>query len=160
MIFRQAGTKDLNAIFEIMNLSFDKTYAFFARRSFMDIEKAIVAIEDEIIIGAINFRIFEAKDKKIGYLFYLAVHPGHRKKGIGEGLVRQALLAIGQAAGKTDVLAAVEKDNPLPRDLIAKIGFKKISRAELKKRYGSGAVALFFRMNLMPWEEAFILPSE
>lgn len=156
MTFRQAEKKDLEDIFKILALSFDRTYAFFARRSFMGLENAVVAVLDDKITGAINYRIFEAKGKKIGYLFYLAVHPGHRKKGIGEGLVNQAIMSIEREVGKTDILTAVEKDNPLPRDLIAKVGFKPVSRQELKKRYGAGAVALFFRMNLMPWEEAFL----
>jgi len=56
----------------------------------------------------------------------LAVHPDHRRRGIGEGLVRW-VLNMGQEKGSRIALLEVRISNDPAQRLYEKIGFKKIA---------------------------------
>ena len=60
------------------------------------------------------------------HLMNLAVHPDHRRRGIGEGLVRW-VLNMGQEKGSRIALLEVRISNDPAQRLYEKIGFKKIA---------------------------------
>ncbi len=159
MTFRAPVQNDLPAINEILTLSFSPIYAYFAKMSFSILRNAIVAEEGAEIIGAIDYLIIDLENKKMGYLYYLAVHPAFRRKGTGERLILRANDSIINDIGPAEIFAAAEKKNRPSREMLKKIGFLPISRSALKEKFGAGRFGLYTRMKLMPWEELFVLPS-
>jgi ribosomal protein S18 acetylase RimI-like enzyme len=156
MRYRAAEKNDIEAINGILTASFDSVYAFFARKSIAGLENVIVAEDENRLNGVINYRIFDSGNGKIGYLYYLAVHPDDRRKGIGKRLIREATRRIDEEAGPVDVYAAAERSNRASKRLLERIGFAVISRSDFRKKYGGGRLRLSSMMNLMPWEELYV----
>ncbi len=163
MIIRPAAEKDRQKINKIINDSFDRIYAFYARMSFRNLENALVAGENGDPAGIINWRILETGDAtlypsgiNLGYLFWLAVSPLERRKGMGENLIKAAIDIIGSREGVSEIYAGVEKKNHASRALIEKLGFKKIRRDYLRTRYGAAGKRIFREMWVMPWEDLFM----
>ena len=53
---------------------------------------SVVAVEDGRVVGS----ILCGHDGRRGYIYHTAVHPGHRRRGIGAGLVESAMEALKQ----------------------------------------------------------------
>ena len=157
MDFRTPGQKDLEAINKLVEASFSRIYACFAKKSFSNLQNAVIAAEEGgRIIAAINYRILEQDSIKIGYLYYLAVQDGYRRRGIGRDLGLRAINSIQKEYGPLEIFAAVEKKNRPSREMVKNLGFKPLSRAGIKKKFGAGQPAIQREMNLMPWEDLFI----
>jgi len=77
--------------------------------------------EAEIVGYACFWTLFEEL-----HLMNLAVHPDHRRRGIGEDLARW-VLNTGQEKGARIALLEVRVSNDPARRLYEKIGFKKIA---------------------------------
>jgi ribosomal-protein-alanine N-acetyltransferase len=77
--------------------------------------------EAEIIGYACFWILFEEL-----HLMNLAVHPAHRRRGIGEELARW-VLNMGQEKGVRIALLEVRVSNDPARRLYEKVGFKKIA---------------------------------
>ncbi len=155
MIYRPAEEKDRDAIQAILTLSFNLVYAKYAKMSFKSLEKTLVAVDETRLMGVINWRIFLAREEKIGYLFWLAIHPDFRRKGIGVTLVRKALEILGQQ--KVPVIyTSAEKENLPSRSLFEQMGFTRIRKGEMRKRYGKDGPKLYRDMWVMPWEDLFL----
>jgi ribosomal protein S18 acetylase RimI-like enzyme len=159
MNFRNPEPKDLEQINEIMNLSFSKIYAHYAKKSFSGLQCAIIVEEDSLIIGAINYRIFNLKNSNIGYLYYLAIHPEKRRKGLAKELTRRSINAIVDEYQASEIYAAAEGKNKASKALIAQLGFTHVTKSEMKVKFGSEKNRLFQEMNLMPWEELYVLET-
>ncbi len=134
MDYRPAEQRDREVIDRLLALSFGRIYAHYARKSLGSLDDTLVATEGERVVGFTNWRIFRVGEEKIGYLFWLAVHPDYRRMGVGKGLVLKAVMSIRAAIGQVDIYAAVEKDNHPSRGLLEKVGFALIDRADVRKR--------------------------
>ncbi|MGA2141883.1 MAG: GNAT family N-acetyltransferase [Brevinematales bacterium] len=158
MDFREPVREDLEAINILLEASFSRIYAWFAKKSFSNLQNSIIAeVEGGRIIAAINYRILEQDSTKIGYLYYLAVQDEYRRRGIGRELGLRAISSIEKEYGPLDIFAAVEKKNTPSREMLKSLGFKPLSRAGIKKKFGAGQPAIKREMNLMPWEDLFVL---
>lgn len=156
MNYRIAEQKDMEAIIEVFNTSFNTVYAYYARKSVNPLKNTLIAEDETIIAGVISWRIFDTGDEKIGYLFWLAVHPDFRRKGVGEGLIAEAIRLIQEEAGTVDVYAAIEKNNQPSIRLFEKTGFTLISRSAFKEKYGLKRFRLYSRMMLIPKENLYL----
>jgi ribosomal protein S18 acetylase RimI-like enzyme len=156
LIYRKAEQHDKEGIKEVLAKSFEPTYAYYAQKSFANLHNALVAEDGGKVIGVINWRFFKVGQKKIGYLFWLAVQPEFRRMGVAKSLIRNATGEIQQEIGFGDIFAAVEKDNIPSRNLLESFSFTLISRAAMKKKFGSRRFRLYFRMMLLPKEDLFI----
>jgi ribosomal protein S18 acetylase RimI-like enzyme len=159
MNYRPAEKEDLKAIMELLDSSFDDVYAYYARKSFASTEHALLAEDGGGIGGVINWRIFEPGEEKLGYLFWVAVHPEARRKGIAEGLVLEATRWIREKNGPVDVYAAVDKHNEPSQRLFEKLGFTSNGRSVIKEKFGLKRFWLYSSMMLMPGEVLFLLPK-
>ena len=160
MKFRIPEQSDLKTIHELLELSFSRIYAHFAKRSFSTLSQSVAAVEGAEIIGVINYRVFELKEVKIGYLYYLAVHPDHRRKGVGKSLILQAIDSIRAEIGPSEIYAAVEKKNKPSKELIKQTGFVSIKKPVIQEKFGNEQKKLFHQMNFMPWEELFYIDKK
>lgn len=156
MEYRLAGKEDMIAIVEVLNSSFDDVYAYYARKSFASTEHALVAEDGGRIGGVINWRVFDPEEGKLGYLFWVAVHPDARRQGVAEGLVLEAVRQIREKDGPISVYAAVEKDNQPSRRLFEKLGFLPGGRTVMKEKYGLKRYWLYSNMMLMPGEVLYV----
>jgi GNAT superfamily N-acetyltransferase len=156
MQFRSAEKSDKKAIDGILDSSFTRIYAYYAKKSFASLENTLVAVNDAEVIGVINWRVYTAPTITIGYLFWLAVLPGYRKKGIGSDLMRQAIQFIYQKNGPIDIYTAAEKKNKISINLIEKEGFTMVIKKEIRQQYGKNYAALFGEMMVMPWECLYV----
>lgn len=154
--YRQAKQRDKEGIKEVLVKSFEPTYAYYAQKSFTNLHNALVAEDGGKVIGVINWRVFKVGEKKIGYLFWLAVQPELRRKGVAKSLIQNATGDIRQEIGFGDIFAAVEKRNIPSGRLIESLGFTLISRTAMKKRFGLRRFRLYFQMMLLPNEDLFI----
>ncbi len=154
-IFRQTEEKDRDSIKELLNLSFGPVYAKYATLSFESLEQSLVAEENVKVVGVINWRLFQAEMEKMGYIFWLAVHPVFRRTGSGEELLRRALDILNQQYLPV-ILTSITKHNLPSRSLFEKLGFKRISKADMRRRLGSDTPRLYRELWIMPWEDVFI----
>lgn len=153
---RFAEKSDKKAIDGILDSSFTRIYAYYAKKSFASLENALVAVNNAEVIGVINWRVYAASTITIGYLFWLAVLPGYRKKGIGSDLMRQAMHFIYQKNGPIDIYAAAEKKNKISENLLEKKGFAMADKKKIRLHYGKNYAALFGDMMVMPWECLYV----
>jgi N-acetylglutamate synthase-like GNAT family acetyltransferase len=153
---RSAERSDRKAIDGILDSSFTRIYAYYAKKSFVTLENALVAVNDAEVIGVINWRVFTVPTITIGYLFWLAVLPGYRKKGIGLELMRQAMQSIYQKNGPIDIYTAAEKKNKISKNLVEKEGFALADKKKIKQHYGKSYASLFGEMMVMPWECIYV----
>ncbi|MBN1411301.1 MAG: GNAT family N-acetyltransferase [Spirochaetales bacterium] len=159
MEYAKANNNDLDGIEKILKLSFSPVYAGYAKKSFKLITNALVAKnESGLIAGVINWKIFTMKNRKLGYIFWLAVHPDNRKQGIGKTLAKMAIEILVAEHGVEEVYVGMEKENTQSRSLFQKAGFACISRSEMKKKFRAGRLKLYTGMMLMPWEDLLVLP--
>ena len=154
--FRSAEKSDKMAIDGILDSSFTRIYAYYAKKSFASLENTLVAVNDAEVIGVINWRVYTAPAITIGYLFWLAVLPGYRKKGIGLDLMRLAIQFIYQENGAIDIYAAAEKKNKISKNLVEKEGFAMADKKKIRLYYGKNYAALFGEMMVMPWECLYV----
>ena len=96
---------------------------------------AVVAhAPDDQLIGAAWFRFWTAEVHSYGFVdpetpeLGIAVSQGHRRRGVGTGLL-QALLAHARLQGIRQVSLSVERDNPA-RTLYEKLGFQEVGIVE------------------------------
>ncbi len=155
MIYRQAKDPDRAAIKALLTLSFDPVYAKYAKMSFESLDQTLLVEDETRLVGIINWRIFQARGEKIGYLFWLAIHPDYRRKGLSVTLIQRALDGLRQQQ-VTVILTSVEKKNAPSRALFEKLGFARISKAEMRTRYGMDSPKLYREMWVMPWEDLYI----
>lgn len=156
MQFRSAVESDKKAINRILDSSFTRIYAYYAKKSFSSLENTLVAVNDAEVIGVINWRVYTVPTITIGYLFWLAVLPGYRKKGIGSDLMKQAIQFIYQNNGPIDIYTAAEKKNKISINLVEKEGFAMADKKKIRLHYGKDFAALFGEMMVMPWECLYV----
>jgi Acetyltransferases len=157
MNVRSAEQYDKKEIEDILVKSFSPTYAYYAKKSFAKLDNVLVSEDEGKVTGVLNWKIIDTGEKKIGYLFWLAVLPEHRRLGVAKKLIGAVINIIQQEIGQSEVYAAVEKYNTPSRRLIESLGFTMITRSDVKKKYGLGCLKLYTQMMLLPKEDLFII---
>lgn len=150
ILVRHANHEDFPWIRDLSRSSFDRVYAFFAVRGARRANPILMAEEDGERIGFLEGRLFPGTPP-IGYVYFVAVDPARRGRGIGRALVGDALDRF-RAEGATHAFAAVSDDNEASRRLFESLGFEEVPRSALRRWYGLRGVAVQMRMVLAPHE--------
>ena len=118
-LIRSATEKDLDQIMEVERLSFSApwTYNFFQS----GLKEIFLVFEKEVIVGYLNACVCADLEKAV--ILKLAVHPDHRREGIGEKLTKRCLDILIERQ-----ISMVELDVELIQrgaiELYEKLGFK------------------------------------
>ncbi len=154
MKIREATLADSDRLRQIARASFDRVYAFFAVRGLKGGWPLLVAEEDGRAIGFLEGKWFDGTPP-IGYVYFVAVDPNARRKGIGGGLVHESMRRFA-ARGATRVLAAVPRENDASIGLFASLGFEKVPRRMLWRWYRWRGLGVQMRMVLAPHEALMV----
>lgn len=154
MQIREAPPADHERLRQIARASFDRVYAFFAVRGLRGAWPLLVAEEDGRAVGFLEGRLFEGTPA-IGYVYFVAVDPDARRKGIGRELVEESLRRFA-ARGATRIFAAVPRDNDASTGLFAALGFERVPRRALWRWYRWRGLGVEMRMVLAPHEALMV----
>jgi len=87
-----------------------------------------------------------------GYVYYVAVPPRFRRRGIGGRLLDDAVSRFVEK-GVRDVYASVEEDNVESKTLFGSREFERVGGSEMAERYGRIRSLLMYR-------EMMVVPGE
>ncbi len=150
MNLREARPEDRPAIERISRSSFDRVYAFFAIRGSRHGWPLLVAEEDGAVIAFLEGRVFDGRPT-IGYVYFVAVDPGHRRKHAAQILVQESLERF-RDRGATRVFAAVPWDNDASMSLFKTLGFQEVPRGAMWRWYRLRSIAVQTNMLIAPHE--------
>ena len=149
-MIRDATRADHEALVRIARASFDRTYGFFAVRGLQRANPLLVAEDGGAIAGFLEGRLFDGPPP-LGYVYFVAVNPDHRRKHTGRTLVEESLRRF-RERGATRVFAAVPADNEASMALFKALGFAEVPQGAMREWYGRARVLLLMRMMLAPHE--------
>ena len=150
MVLRDGRPEDARAIERIARRSFDRVYAFFALRGRRRAWPLLVDEEDGAAVAFLEGRLFDGPPP-LGYVYFVAVDPDHRRKHTGRVLVEESLRRF-RERGATRVFAAVPADNAASMALFKGLGFTEVPQGAMRAWYGRPSVLLLLRMMIAPHE--------
>lgn len=150
MNLRETRPEDRPAIERISRASFDRVYAFFSIRGSRQGWPQLVAEEDGAVVGFLEGRLFNGRPP-IGYVYFVAVDPDHRRHHAGRILVEESLKRF-QGRGATRVFAAVPEDNEASMNLFKMLGFADVPRGAMWQWYRWRSLTVQMNMLIAPHE--------
>ena len=142
--------EDRPAIERIARASFDRVYAFFAIRGSRGGWPQLVAEDDGAVAGLLEGRLFDGHPP-IGYVYFVAVDPNHRRHHLGRILVEESLRRFHER-NATRVFAAVPGDNEASMGLFKALGFQEVPRGSMWQWYRLRSIAVQMNMMIAPHE--------
>ena len=146
----EVPAEDRKGLLHILDESFEGWYLWHSRRTMRDVELVLEAVLEDSAVGLIMLKeIWEGT----GYIYYLAVLPEFRKRGIGGALLDEALTRF-SSKGMSSVYASVEEDNMPSLSLLHSKGFMKTDFGDMSRLHGRlTALRVMSRMQTVPGEE-------
>ncbi len=134
----------------ILEESFEGLYLWHARRTLHGIgvvrEARTAEGEDAGLI------MIKELGEGAGYVYYVAVPPRFRRRGIGGRLLDDALSLFAEK-GVRDVYASVEEENVDSKKLFGSRGFERVEGSKMAAKYGRIKSLLMYReMTVVPGE--------
>jgi ribosomal protein S18 acetylase RimI-like enzyme len=135
----------------ILDESFEGMYLWHARRTLQGIEVVRAATTaDGQDAGLLMLKMLD--EEGAGYIYYVAVPPRFRRRGIGGRLLDDAIAYFGKREAR-DVYASIEDDNVESKALFGSRGFERVDGSEMAGRYGRIRSLLMYR-------EMMVVPGE
>ena len=150
MNLREARPEDRPAIERISRASFDRVYAFFSIRGSRQGWPQLIAEEDGTVVGFLEGRLFDGRPP-IGYVYFVAVDPEHRRHHAGQRLVEDSLRRF-ESRGATRVFAAVPEGNEASMRLFNALGFQEAPKGAMWQWYRWRSIAVRMNMMIAPHE--------
>lgn len=134
---RKATHSDLEAVYEVEVRSFKDPYPMhFLKMLYYLSPVFLVATENDSVIGYV---VAILRRRSLGHIISIAVHPSHRKKGVGRRLLLEALSMLSRLKVKKCRLEVRESNLPALK-LYKSIGFEETY--SIKNYYGDGERAI------------------
>ncbi len=149
-MIRNPNRGDREALVRIAQASFDRVYAFFAIRGLRRADPLLVAEDDGVVAGFLEGRLFDGRPP-IGYVYFVAVDPGHRRRHTGRVLVEESLRRF-RERGATRVFAAVPQDNAASMALFKTLGFAEVPQGAMWQWYRLRSIPVQMNMLIAPHE--------
>ncbi|MDG7022399.1 MAG: GNAT family N-acetyltransferase [Nitrososphaerota archaeon] len=126
----------------ILDESFEGLYLWHAKRTLrsIDVVRAAVTPEGEDA----GLAMLKTLSEGPGYVYYVAVPPGHRRKGVGGRLLDDAI-AYFAGRGAQEVYASVPEENEGSNALFSAKGFARVGESEVSGRYGRFRSFIMYR---------------
>ncbi len=138
------------ALDEILEQSFEGWYLQHAKRTLRRIDIVRAAQMKDTNIGLVMLTWLGGD---LGYIYYIAVAPDHRKRKVGSRLLDDSLGYFFKNGSKA-VYASISSDNPESENLFMSKGFSETNFGALSKEYGFGqALNLYRKMLVVPGEK-------
>jgi ribosomal protein S18 acetylase RimI-like enzyme len=102
------------------------------------------------VVAFLEGRLFQGRPP-VGYVYFVAVDPSHRRQHLGRALVEESLRRF-RAGAATRVFAAVPDDNEASMHLFRTLGFQEVPRGAMWRWYRWRSVALQMSMMIAPHE--------
>ncbi len=150
MNLRETRPEDRPAIERISRASFNRVYAFFSIRGSREGWPQLVAEDDGAVVAFLEGRFYKGQPP-IGYVYFVAVDPDHRRRHVGRVLVEESLKRFRERAA-TRVFAAVPEDNEASMNLFTKLGFEEVPRGAMWRWYRLRSITLQMNMMIAPHE--------
>jgi GNAT superfamily N-acetyltransferase len=149
---RLASPSDMSRLKEIINASFPRFYRHFSNRSVTSKTGAVLVSEDNgIVAGFVRLTEFNLGGRRFGCVFWLAVHPRFRRKGLAGGLIKAGvdwLLRRGAVA----VFATVGRGNVGSIGAFEGVGFVCVGFLGLWRLFGWRVFRLYCGVWFFPYE--------
>lgn len=151
-MIRRAREGDLDAVMEIEELGFPNPRSMPSFKFRLDREGFFVYVDEGEVVGYVVVAVEDApwwmealRGENEGHVLDLAVHPRHRRTGIGEALMRKGLRFLVER-GVPAVKLEVRVDNETAMGLYEKLGFERVR--VLRSYYSDGDDAWLMRRRL------------
>lgn len=142
---------------KILEESFTGIYLRHAKRTLSDVETVRVLRVGGESVGLAMLKLLM---KEAGYIYYIAVVPSSRGKGLATKLLLDALDYFARQ-GATEVYASVGEDNEESKALFLGRGFRRTDFGQVSKKYGAlRALAMYRGMWVVPGEMLLVRDSE
>lgn len=152
----QAEDSERASLEQILEESFTGIYLRHAKRTLSDVETVRVIRVGGASVGLAMLKLLT---KEAGYVYYIAVVPSSRGKGLATKLLLDALDYFARV-GATEVYASVGEDNEESKALFLGRGFRRTDFGEVSKKYGSlRALAMYRGMWVVPGEMLLVRDS-
>jgi ribosomal protein S18 acetylase RimI-like enzyme len=133
----------------ILEASFTGIYLRHAKRTMGEVETVRAAMLGQEAAG---LAMLKRLGEDAGYVYYIAVLPNLRGRGIGARLVVDSLSYFARA-GAGEVYASVGEDNEESNALFAGQGFVRTDFGRVSKKYGAfKALSMYRSMWVVPGE--------
>ncbi len=137
------------SLLPILEESFEGIYLWHSKRILQSIETVRAARIAGEAVGLIMLKIIGGGQ---GYVYYVAVSPTFRRRGIASALVDDAVSFLA-GKGAEELFASVPGDNVESSALFSSRGFEKVDLSEMAERYGRLRSILMYR-------EMMVVPGE
>ncbi len=154
---RDVPTSERESLIPILESSFTGIYLRHARRIMGEVETVRVATLGEEAAG---LAMLKSLGDEAGYVYYIAVTPNLRGRGIGSRLVNDSLAYFARA-GAREVYASVGEDNAESNALFKGQGFARTDFGKVSKKYGAfKALSMYRSMWVVPGEVILVRGTE
>ena len=134
--------RERERLLPILEESFEGLYLWHARRTLHSIEVVRAArTAEEEDAGLVMLKTIA---EGAGYVYYVAVPPSFRRRGIG-GMLLDDAVSYFERQGARDVYASVPEDNVESKTLFGSRGFERITGSDMAERYGRVRALLMYR---------------
>ncbi|MHB1908683.1 MAG: GNAT family N-acetyltransferase [Nitrososphaerales archaeon] len=140
-------------LFPILEDSFEGWYLRHSKRTALEIGLVRQAKVGQAAAGLVMLKDL---GNKLGYVYYIAVAKQFRGKGIGGKLLDNSIEYFATRDFR-EVYAGIEEDNEESSKLFLSRGFRKITRGELAKKYGTMNSFLLMRKMLIVYGEILLM---
>lgn len=130
----------LGQIYELEYISFSHPYSpgFIDALARTDPSTFLVALTNHNVVGYVTATV----SGDLCHVISIAVHPHHRRNGIGSALMREVERACA-TRGATGMSLEVKRSNVIARAFYEKLGFAKSN--EIRRYYEDGEDAIVYR---------------
>jgi ribosomal protein S18 acetylase RimI-like enzyme len=138
-----------DSLVPLLEESFTGIYLRHAKRTLGEVQTVRVALVDGEPVG---LAMLKTLGKKAGYVYYIAVRPSSRGRGLGSRLLIDSLDHFTRD-GATEVYASVGEHNIESNALFLGQGFRKTNFGQVSKKYGAlKALSMYRSMLVVPGE--------
>ncbi len=149
----EVAGEDRRLLEPILEESFTGWYRQHAKHTLRSIEIVRAAILEGKSVGLV---MLSWLNREAGYVYYIAVLPGYRGKGVAGGLLDHSLVSFFRE-GARQVYASVTSDHEEPLTLFKSRGFRETGFSQLSKWYGMvSAMNLYRKMLVVSGERLLV----